>query len=713
MRKILLLVVLSAFSLCAYAQVCKNPYCIVVIGSSTAAGNNADFRKGWVFLYLDEYLKKLNPKYEFHNLAVRGYTSYKLCPDGSLPPYGRDSVDVEHNITKALSFKPNAIILNLASNDAIKNYPIAEQQENYKKIVAAATAQGVPVWVSTTQPRNGLSASQVQLQKDMRDWILSYFGDKSINFWDVVATPKDSIRAEYASYDTIHLNNAGHRKLYEQVVAKGIIETLCKDETKLAAFTIKPVEDKLQLDWSTSQEKNMVQFIVERSIDSLAWKPIVTVPASGTTTQTRTYTYKDNEVQSKPVYYRLNMETQNGYHAFSEGIKGIPDTLYTKPFRLASFKVSPQQDKLQLDWSTSIEKNMLQFIVERSVDSLDWKKVGQVAALGNTTQTSAYKFTDNEIQSRPMYYRLNIEGKNGLHHYSIGVKGIPDTLYTKPFRLASFTVTPKQDKLQLDWSTSIEKNMLQFIIERSPDSLDWKKVGQVAAVGNTIKTSVYKFMDNEVHTKAVYYRLNIEGKNGLHHYSDGVKGIPDTLYTIPFRLTSFNVTPKQSKLELQWATRVEKEMKEYAVERSLDKRVWVKAGVIPAAGTSNANKTYSFADDIPKAVYVYYRLNMSDKQGRKFYSDTLRASGLITGIPGVPDDASAVRITPNPVNSQFRIDQLSGYVHQVKIYNQSGALVYVKQDYQRGNSINVSTLPAGLYMVVIDDGKYRLKLMKM
>ncbi|MET6998751.1 GDSL-type esterase/lipase family protein [Chitinophaga defluvii] len=683
------------------------------MGSSTAEGYGATFKKGWAQLYFDEYLKGLNPASELINIAKYGYTTYHLSENDFVPPAGRPLPDPAYNITKALSYKPDVIIINLGSNDPANNIPLSEQQDNYKRIVALANAQGVQVWVTTTQPRRGLNTTQVQLLTGIRDWILTYFGDKSINFWNGIATPKDSLLQQYDSGDGVHLNNDGHRLLFNRVVAAGVVETLCKEEIALTAFTVKPVEDKLQLDWSTGKEKNMAQFIIERSTDSLNWKQLGQVAAVGNAVTTSTYTYKDTEILSQAVYYRLNMEAQNGNRSYSKGVKGIPDTLYTKPFRLASFTVTPQQDKLQLDWSTSIEKNMLQFIIERSADSLDWKKIGQVAAVGNAGKTSTYKFTDNEVQSKPMYYRLNIEGKNGLHHYSDGVKGIPDTLYTKPFRLASFMVTPQEDKLQLDWSTSIEKNMLQFIIERSADSLNWKKLGQVAAVGNATKTSTYKFTDTEIQTKAVYYRLNIEGKNGLHHYSDGVKGIPDTLYTIPFRLTSFNVTPKQNKLELQWATRAEKDMKEYTVERSLDKLVWVKAGVIPAAGTSNVNKAYSFADDIPKAIYVYYRLNMSDKQGRKFYSDTLQASGLITGIPGVPDEASAVRITPNPVISQFQIDQLSGYVHQVKIYNQSGALVYVKQDYQRGNSINVSTLPAGLYMVVIDDGKYRLKLMKM
>jgi lysophospholipase L1-like esterase len=510
MRKVLLLIIFSAFSVCTYAQVCKNPYTIVVIGSSTAEGKNATFRKGWVFLYLDEYLTQLNSKYVVQNLAVSGYTSYKLLPSDYVTPAGKDVVDPAHNITQALAAKPNAIILSLASNDAMNNYSLTEQQDNYKRIIAAATAQGVPVWVTTTQPRNGLTATQLKLQKDMRDWIINYFGDKAINFWNAVATPNDSIRSEYASYDNIHLTNDGHRVLYELVVARGIIETLCKEEIVLSAYTGKPVEDKIQLDWSTSKEKNMTQFIIERSVDAVDWKAAGQVPAVGNATTTKTYTFKDNEIQTKPMFYRLNMEAQNGNHSFSKEIKVIPDTLYTIPFRLASFKIAP----------------------------------------------------------------------------------------------------------------------------------------------------------------------------------------------------------KQSKLELNWVTQVEKNMKEYIVERSLDKQVWVEAGRVSAVGTSDVPKNYLFTDDIPKSVYVYYSLNITDKQNRKFYSDILQASGLITGLPNMPSDEVAVRVSPNPANDQVLIENLPGYLHELKIYNQSGALVYVKQEYQKGTSINVSALPAGLYLIVIDDGKYRLKLIK-
>jgi len=142
------------------AQTSLGPLHVVVLGSSTAEGTGPSNRNNaWVNRYR-VFLQNLDPKYAVTNLARGGYTTYQIMPDGNVPPAGRPLPDRERNITKALSLKPTAIIINLPSNDATSGYSVQEQLANYGAVIARANTQKVPVWITTTQPRNTTAATR-------------------------------------------------------------------------------------------------------------------------------------------------------------------------------------------------------------------------------------------------------------------------------------------------------------------------------------------------------------------------------------------------------------------------------------------------------------------------------------------------------------------------------------------------------------------------
>jgi lysophospholipase L1-like esterase len=162
-------------------------------------------------------VQSLNPKNAVTNLARGGYTTYHIMPNGYVPPAGRAAPDLERNITKALSLKPNAIVINLPSNDATNNYTVAEQLANYEAVLAQAKAATVPVWIATTQPRN-LSDAQRQNLMAVRDSTFARYGDKAIDFWTEIAEASGRIKPIYDSGDGIHLNDAAHAILFQRVV---------------------------------------------------------------------------------------------------------------------------------------------------------------------------------------------------------------------------------------------------------------------------------------------------------------------------------------------------------------------------------------------------------------------------------------------------------------------------------------------------------------
>ncbi len=195
---------------------------IVILGSSTSAGTGASTADSmWVNRYR-KYLRSMDSSVVVVNLAIGGYTTYHVMPTGYVPPVGRPSPSPNNNITFGLAYKPWAIIVNLPSNDAASGYPIPEQLANYDTLKARATAVGVPIWFTSTQPRNFTDALQRDQLRIMRDSTMARYSPYAIDLYTGLSAPDGTILPQYGFGDGIHLNDAGHRYVYERVVGANV-----------------------------------------------------------------------------------------------------------------------------------------------------------------------------------------------------------------------------------------------------------------------------------------------------------------------------------------------------------------------------------------------------------------------------------------------------------------------------------------------------------
>jgi uncharacterized delta-60 repeat protein len=89
------------------------------------------------------------------------------------------------------------------------------------------------------------------------------------------------------------------------------------------------------------------------------------------------------------------------------------------PLVLSSFYAQKQTSKVVLQWQTSSEEGVKQFVIERSTDGKTYKAIGQVAASGNSSLTKHYSFADQSpYMSTSNYYRLNMQDVDGAIKYS-------------------------------------------------------------------------------------------------------------------------------------------------------------------------------------------------------------------------------------------------------------------------------------------------------
>jgi lysophospholipase L1-like esterase len=203
---------------CGAAQPAEPPrgVHIVVLGSSTAAGAGLrDPETSWPRRYA-AFLATRGSK--LTNLAVSGYSTYQIQPTGTASSPGRPEVDPAHNITAALALHPDAIIVNLPSNDAAMGVPVADSLANIQVVATQARAAHVQLWVTTSQPR-ALPPEQIRLIVEYRDRIEHDYGNHALDFFTPLAAPDGTPRAELNQGDGIHPNAEGHRVLFELVKA--------------------------------------------------------------------------------------------------------------------------------------------------------------------------------------------------------------------------------------------------------------------------------------------------------------------------------------------------------------------------------------------------------------------------------------------------------------------------------------------------------------
>jgi hypothetical protein len=85
---------------------------------------------------------------------------------------------------------------------------------------------------------------------------------------------------------------------------------------------------------------------------------------------------------------------------------------------LLQFKATAQDNKTVLHWSTATEFNSDKFIIERSIDGINYTSITEVVASGITNQIKNYSAIDYLPKNGINYYRLKIKGTNGQFNYS-------------------------------------------------------------------------------------------------------------------------------------------------------------------------------------------------------------------------------------------------------------------------------------------------------
>ena len=168
---------------------------------------------------------------------------------------------------------------------------------------------------------------------------------------------------------------------------------------------------------------------------------------------------------------------------------------------------------------------------------------------------------------------------------------------------------------------------------------------------------------------------------------------------LPVELVDFTGRQNDNVVVLEWATLSEKDNDYFEIERSTDRVNFVTIGFVQGAGKSTDKLAYSFADNAPEQGRAYYRLSQVDYDGSRSYADRL-VSVVYAG-----SDIIGLTIVPNPTHGQFRV-RVNGAIDGIaKLLSQSGTLIRIVEIHSADESIDISDLPNGIFILQYQSGE--------
>jgi len=167
-----------------------------------------------------------------------------------------------------------------------------------------------------------------------------------------------------------------------------------------------------------------------------------------------------------------------------------------------------------------------------------------------------------------------------------------------------------------------------------------------------------------------------------------------------------DLSGKESKVVLQWASASEQNNDYFSVERSANGNTFEEVGKIKGAGNSSTIRNYEFTDNELETLNLkletlYYRLKQVDFDG-KFEFSPIRAVKF-------PCEKNEIEVLPNPSTGIFFINNISEGA-EVNVFNVLGEKMYSEKIPARSaGGLNPKSLilnlaiPNGIYFLSVKD----------
>lgn len=198
---------------------------------------------------------------------------------------------------------------------------------------------------------------------------------------------------------------------------------------------------------------------------------------------------------------------------------------------------------------------------------------------------------------------------------------------------------------------------------------------------------------------------SIPNQNSINDDLGGCIIAPPVAGSLPVSLIDFQVTLKDKSANLSWTTTNHYNFSHFVIEKSTDAVNFSEAAILFAPTTSSAENTFTYNDNLKNATAktYYYRLRMTDTDGKYSYSETrmIRITAVTT--------ASVISTFPNPMVNEVRVLIPENWQDKkvvYEIYNTTGVLLqrHIASKAAQIQQLNVQTLSSGTYVLRVSNG---------
>ena len=425
---------------------------------------------------------------------------------------------------------------------------------------------------------------------------------------------------------------------------------------ELVSFSIKNyTKDMVHIIWEVDYEINNYGFEIQKSFDNNLFETIGFVEGHGTTYNSYTYEFIDNNIQSYKYYYRLKLIGFNGKHLSL-------NTIYI-----------PEKH----------EENLTAGVDSVTFNFLDNTKI-------------SLNFTSGDINNKTI--RISDYGTYIPDQY---VEADTVTSAVRYYEISSTIESSFNAQLKFFYTDEMlassglpEKDII--IAKYDSVSLSWKAL-------NTIIDTV---LNTAIATTDSLSFWVLADRNDSLFIND-----PAT----PVELMSFNLS-EFSKKEIRLFWEVSGENLGFEIHQSFDELNFNKIAFIPANGISAGSFKYEYIHKVineEKNKNCFYRLKYIDFDGSYGYSKTLHFK------LAMPVVSKLYNAYPNPFNSETVIKYYVSEpeIVSIKIYNIVGKMIktlikdYKLRDYYSirwdGRNDYGIIVSSGIYIYVLEVGKFK------
>ena len=738
---------------------------IAVIGSSTAAGLAVSAPdSSWVRRINYYYKYQLGKLDTIYNLGVSGTNLYAGTPNNYVSPGGRPVTDPVHNVSRGvnllsdLSTPANGVVIVNFPSGGYDSYSVSEIMNTLQLIYDSSIHTGNRCYITTTQPRtDGAFASSAIKRKlaDIKDSIINRFGiANTLNFWDGMYNPADTtILTAYAAGDNVHFNNAGHRELFNRVVAKNIFNlTLSSsigdyrsnvagtgawssaaswqvyDGTTWVAATVPPTSSDGVVTIRTGQRIDMTAAV---NFDQVVVETGANLYIYNSSTPT-TFTLNDGagidiEVNGN-LFVSINStltgtgSIQNDYggvftlrnqgvlsvNALNLGVMNVSGTgniqnatlINNGVFTLLDFTLNLNNATLINNDSISLAYNANTYFAGTgggAVTNSSGAVIFKSNVSGIARFNSSVALTNNGI--------IKGTGECQFVNTIVNAGNIAPGNTTGSFTINPSMVTGKSPTLNLELNSTgaVAGTNYDQLTFSTVDFLNTNITGAILQVTDNAFDpvgTVYTIITDPSGTiTGPFASVTLSPSLGNIVYSSHAITVQKVSSSLPLTWGVFTATPINKTVQLEWSTLQEANTSHFVIEYAASGQAFTPVGTVSAAGNSSTTSFYSFTHAMPSlAASNQYRIRQVDLDGRSTYSSVRSVR--------FNEPSMGVQAWPNPMHDVLNLTINKPGIN-ILIADLNGKIVRSVPAATGTRSMDVRNLSAGIYSLIIYENQQR------